>query len=37
MAQFDRRDWLRMIGLAAANAVAVPPLFAADRGGRLAA
>jgi histidinol-phosphate aminotransferase len=29
MAQFDRRDWLRMIGLAAGNAIAARPLFAA--------
>ncbi len=28
MAQFDRRDWLRMIGLAAGNSMAARPLFA---------
>lgn len=29
MAQYDRRDWLRMIGLAAGNAIAARPSFAA--------
>jgi histidinol-phosphate aminotransferase len=29
MVQFDRRDWLRMIGLAAGNSLAARPLFAA--------
>jgi histidinol-phosphate aminotransferase len=33
MARFDRRDWLRMIGLAAGSSIAAHPLFADPAGG----